>query len=160
MESRDDLSLSGLLRSLDLEPQNLDEQYAGETMVALMFGATLAIERSASPRVAEQIGAGMKAEFLSHIKEQGATQLQKAEWESIIAGRFLDYRRSIEDYSGFEPPWKLGRQFFWNIIGEEKYIAMSVKIATLYILAGRDVCQTVLNEYGPSLLVPRMSNPH
>lgn len=155
MELNDDLSMSRFIRSLDLDPCTLDEQYAGEIMVALMFGATLAIERSASPRVAEQIGAGMKAEFLNHIQEQGATQIQKAEWETITAGRFLDYRRSIEDYSGFEPPWKLGRALFWNIIGEEKYVAMSVKIATLYILAARDLCQSLLNEHGPSLLIRR-----
>lgn len=141
------------LQGLDLDQGTLDEQHAGEIMIALMFGATLAIERSASPRVAEQIGAGMKAEFLNHLQEQGATNIQKAEWETIAASRFLEYRRSVEDYSGFEPPWRLGRRLFWNLILEEKYIAMSVKIAALYILAARDACQELLNEYGPSLLV-------
>jgi hypothetical protein len=152
MESHDDLSMERFVQSLDRGSEELDEQYAGEIMVALMFGGLLSIERSASPRVAEQIAAGMKAEFLNHVQEQGASPLQKAEWEAVIASRFLTYRQSLEGYSGFEPPWKLGRQFFWNLVGVEEYIAMSVKIATLYILAARDACQLLLNEYGPSLI--------
>ena len=153
MESESDLSMKRFIESLDERPENLDEQYEGEIVNALMFGAILAIERSASPRVAEQIAAGMKAEFLHHVHEQGASVVQKAEWEAVIGNRFLQYRQCLEDYSGFEPPWKLGRQLFWNLIGEEKYVAMSVKIATLYILAAREKCQSLLNEYGPSLIL-------
>lgn len=152
MESNGDLSSKRFLESLDLSREELDEQYEGEIMVGLMFGAMLAIERSASARVAAQISAGMKAEFLNHIQEQGASPVEKAEWETVIASRFLDYRRYLEDYSGFEPPWKLGRQLFWNIVGKEEYVAMSVKIATLYMLAARDVAQGMLNERGPTLL--------
>ena len=37
--------------------------------------------------------------------------------------------------------------------GSEEYFAMSVKIATLYILAARDASQLLLNEYGPSLAI-------
>jgi hypothetical protein len=143
------------IRSLDRSTADLDEQYVGEIMVGLMFGATLAIERSATARVAEQICAGMKTEFLNHIQEEGANSIQKAEWETIIASRILSYRKCLEDYSGFEPPWKLGREFFWNITGKEEYVAMSIKIATLYLLAARDACQELLNEYGPTLLVDR-----
>ena len=153
MESNDDLSMERFVQGLDRTNESLDEQYEGEIMVALMFGALLAIERSSSPRVAEQIAAGMKAEFLNHVHEQGASAVQKAEWEAVIAGRFLLYRQTLEGYSGYEPPWKLGRQFFWNLVGSEEYIAMSVKIATLYILAARDACQLLLNEYGPSLAI-------
>lgn len=153
MESDGDLSMERFVQSLEKDPNGLHEQYVGEIMVGLMFGATLAIERSASHRVAEQIASGMKSEFLNHIEEQGATQLEKAEWEAIIANHFLNYRKCIEDYSGFEPPWKLGRQFYWNIIAAEDHLAMSIKIATLYMLAARDACQVLLNEHGPTLLV-------
>ena len=150
-----DLSMIGFLRSLDRTPAELDEQYVGEIMVALMFGAELAIERSASPRVAEQINAGMKTEFFSHILEQGASPVEKAEWEAVIADHFLSYRQCLEDYSGFEPPWKLGRQFYWNLVGAEVYHALSVKIATLYMLTARDVSQDLLNEFGPTLLMEK-----
>jgi hypothetical protein len=153
MQSDNELSMIRLLESLDLNPGDLHKQYVGEIMVGLMFGASLAVERSASPRVAEQIALGMKAEFLNHIQEQGATSIEKAEWEAVIAGHFLEYRQCLETYSGFEPPWKLGREFFWNILGEEIYRAMSVKIATLYLLAARDAAQGLLNQYGPTLLV-------
>ncbi|MCZ6777036.1 MAG: hypothetical protein O7D34_11355 [Ignavibacteria bacterium] len=153
MESDGDLSMECFIQSLDKNPNKLHEQHVGEIMVGLMFGATLAIERSASNRVAERISSGMRSEFLNHIEEQGASQLEKAEWEAIIANNFLAYRKCLEDYSGFEPPWKLGRQFFWNIIAAEEHLAMSIKIATLYMLAARDACQVLLNEHGPTLLV-------
>jgi hypothetical protein len=151
LESNTDLSMEGLIRSLDKNYAELDEQYAGEIMVGLMFAATLAIERSASPWVAKRIVSGMKAEFLHHLQEQGASEVQQEEWEAIITGHFLVYQQCLEGYTGFEPPWKLGRQFYWNIIGREDYLAMSVKIATLFLVSARDVCQDLLNEFGPIL---------
>jgi hypothetical protein len=152
MEGTDDLSADRLVESLDLDPGALHPQFRGEIMTGLMFGAVMAVERSATGRIANRILAGLKADFLAHLEEQGANPLQRAEWETIIAARFLDYRKALEGYSGFEPPWKLGRLFYWNILGEEIHVAMSVKIATLYLLGGRDTCQDLLNEYGPYLL--------
>lgn len=156
LELEGDLCLDGFVDSLGRQRESLDAQYVGEIMIGLMFGGAMAIERSAPARVAEQIDAGMKTEFLQHIQEQGASSIQKAEWETIIATRFLDYRQCLEDYSGFEPPWKLGREFFWNILGADEYDAMSIKISTLYILAARDLCQSLLNEYGPSLIIEKV----
>jgi hypothetical protein len=153
MESEGDLSIDQFLKSLDRDIDEVNEQYAGEVMVGLMFGAVMAIERSASARVAEQIIAGMKLEFVRHLEEQGANAIQRAEWETIVADRFLGYRQCLENYSGFEPPWKLGRQFYWNLIGAEDHVAMPIKISTLYMLAARDNSQDLLNEYGPSVLV-------
>lgn len=153
MESSNDLSLDGFLRSLDTDVKTVNDQYAGEIMVGLMFGAVMAIERSASERVAEEIIVGMKLEFFRHLEEQGANSIQRAEWETILAERFLGYRQCLVDYSGFEPPWKLGRQFYWNLIGVEEHIAILIKISTLYLLAARDRCQEVLNRYGPMVLV-------
>jgi hypothetical protein len=155
MESAKSLSVVGLLESLDADPDALDEQYLGEIAVGLMFGSAMAAERSSPPRVAEQIVAGMKTEFLQHVREQGASALQRAEWENVVAARFLAYRQELEGYSGFEPPWKVGRRFYWNLLGREENSAMCVKIATLYLLEGRDACQSVLNEHGPSILVNR-----
>lgn len=151
MQSTDDLSMNGLLLGLELLPEELHEQYLGEIMIGLMFGATLAVESNASVRAAQQVVSSMKAEFLNHLDEQGATPIQKAEWEAVLADRFLAYRRCLDGYSGFEPPWKLGRTFFWNIISNEVHIAMCVKICTLYLLAARDVCADILREYGPRL---------
>lgn len=153
MTSNEDLSMFNLLSGLDVKAEDLDEQHVGEIMIGLMFGATLAIESSASPRASQQIVSSMKAEFLNHLDEQGATTLQKAEWEAVLADRFLTYRKALEGYSGFEPPWKLGRSFFWNIINNEVHIAMCVKICTLYLLAARDLCSEVLKEMGPRLVM-------
>lgn len=151
MQSTEDLSMNGLLTGLELVPEELDPQYVGEIMIGLMFGAALAVESNASARAAQQVVSAMKAEFLNHLDEQGATLIQKAEWEAVLAERFLSYRRCLDGYSGFEPPWKLGRAFFWHIINNEMHIAMCVKICTLYLLAARDLCVEILKEYGPRL---------
>lgn len=153
METDGELSMEAYVGGISAPDRQLDEQYAGEIIVGLMFGAVLAIERSATYRVAEQIIGSMKAEFFNHLKEQGASAIERAEWETILAERFLRYRTCLENYSGFEPPWKLGREFYWNVIGSEDHTAMSVKISTLYILAARNSAQNILNEYGPSLLI-------
>ncbi len=153
MEGGDDLSLAGFITSLDRAPEDLEKNYHGEVMVGLMFAAGLAVERSASAKVANRILSGMKAEMLNHLEEQGANLLQRTEWEAVVASRFLVYRKCLEDYSGFEPPWKLGREFFWNVIGEEEQIAMSIKIATLYLMEGQSLSQKLVNTYGPTLLV-------
>ena len=96
MASDGNLSVEQFIRGLGRHTDELNEQYSGVIITGLMFGATMAIERSASPRIAEQIAAGMKAEFLNHIQEQGADAIQKAEWETIVANDFLDYRKCIE----------------------------------------------------------------
>lgn len=155
MQSDGELSMQHLLTGLELVPEELHPQYVGEIMVGLMFGATLAIESSATPRIANQIISALKAEFLSHLEEQGASPLQCAEWEAVLANRFLTYREALEGYTGFEPPWKLGRALFWHIIGQEVHIAMCVKICTLYIMAARDVCTAILKEQGPRLTLSR-----
>ncbi len=151
LQSDSDLSMQRLLASLELVPEELHSQHVGEVMIGLMFGATLAIESAATPRTANQIVSALKAEFLNHLEEQGATALQRAEWEAVLAGRFLSYRATLEGYTGFEPPWKLGRALFWNIIDSEVHIAMCVKICTLYMMAARDMCLAILKEYGPRL---------
>ncbi|MFN0156687.1 MAG: hypothetical protein ACKVRP_01285 [Bacteroidota bacterium] len=154
MESNQDLSVERLIRSLDGETASLHEHYRGEVIVGLMFAAAMATERSASAKVATMIAAGMRAEFLNHLQEQGANAIERAEWEAVVASRFLAYRKSLENYTGFEPPWKLGREFFWNVIGEQLQVAMSIKISTLYLLAARDKCQGLLNLHGPALYLP------
>ncbi len=143
--------MASLLSGLEVTEEELDEQHVGEIMIGLLFGATLAIESSASIPAAQQMIASMKADFFNHLHEQGATPVQKAEWEAVLADRFLTYRKCLEGYSGYEPPWKLGRAFFWNIIGEEVHIAMSIKICTLYLMAAKEMCETILKEFGPRL---------
>lgn len=151
MASAGNLSIKTLLENLDRTEAELEEQYVGELMVGAMFGALLAVERSTTPWTAELICKGMHQEFYDHLAEQGASEEQVAEWQVVVQGRFLEYRRCLQQYEGFEPPWKLGRQLFWNLTGVEEYLAMSIKIATLYVLAARDAVQPLLNQYGPSI---------
>ncbi len=153
MASDENLSVKTLIENLDRTEAELQDQYVGEIMIGAMFGATLAIDRSTSPWVAEQICRGMHLEFYSHLAEQGASEEQVLEWRVVVQERFHEYRRCMELYEGFEPPWKMGRQLFWNLTGAEEYLAMSIKIATLYVLAARDAVQPVLNQYGRSIVV-------
>ncbi len=153
MASSGDLSVRTLIENLDRTEADLHDQYVGEIMVGAMFGATLAVDRSMSPWVAEQVCSGMQQEFYCHLWEQGATEQQVLEWQVVLQERFREYKRCMEQYEGFEPPWKLGRQVFWNITGVQEYLAMSIKITTLYLLVARDAVQHVLNQYGPSIAV-------
>ena len=152
LESDEELCMESLLLHLGVQQEDLPDQYTGEIMIGLMFSAVLATERSTTARTAQKIISGMTDEFIHHLEEQGASPVQCAEWEATIAAAFLAYRNSMEDYSGFEPPWKLGRQFYWNLVENEEYAAMSIKISTLYLLAARDRVQQLLNEYGPLIL--------
>jgi len=151
LESEGNLSLQDLIQHLGKERTEVDNQYAGEVMIGLMFAASLATERSASSWVTRQILEGMNVEFNRHLAEQGASEAQQQEWIAIMGNRFLAYKKCLEGYTGFEPPWKLGRQFFWNILGHEEHVAMSIKIATLFLLEARDECQELLNRHGPML---------
>ncbi len=153
MASETELSVERFVGSLDMPPDTLDEQYVGEVMIGAMFAAQLAVERSTWQGLARQISRGMYDEFLLHLREQGASPVQIAEWETVAAARFTDYRASLEGYEGFEPPWKLGRQFFWAIVGTKEYRALPIKIATYYLLEARNVAQHLMNQYGPTLVV-------
>lgn len=151
MASEGGLSIQRYVDSLDKNMSDLHSQYVGEIMLGCMFGAILAIERSTSKWIAGRVYSGMKSEFFRHLQEQGATPPQITEWDMVILDHFQGYRKSLEGYEGFEPPWKLGRKFYWNVTGVEEYIAMSIKISTLYILEARDIAQKLLNEHGPTL---------
>jgi hypothetical protein len=153
MASTGELSLATLTAALKADSCELHEQHVGEIMVGSMFGAVLAIERSSSTWIAKQIIAGMTLEFRRHLEEQGASGAQVREWEEIVEERFAAFRGSLEKYEGFEPPWKLGRKFLWNLTGTEVYIAIAIKTATMYLLTARDVAQQVLNQYGPTIVV-------
>ncbi|MBP1647340.1 MAG: hypothetical protein H6Q30_785 [Bacteroidetes bacterium] len=153
MASSGDLSVKTLIDNLDRTEAELHDQYVGEIMIGAMFGALLAIDRSTLPTTRDLICRGMHREFYAHLGEQGASEDQVLEWQVVVQERFREYRRCMEQYEGYEPPWKMGRQLFWNITGAEEYLAMSIKIATLYVLAARDTVQAVLNQYGPSIQV-------
>lgn len=153
MASESELSVVRFVDSLDLEPGDLHEQHVGEVMIGSMFAAVMATERSTWKWMAQQIAKGMINDFLLHLREQGASAVQIAEWETIVESRFASFRKCLEGYEGFEPPWKLGRQFYWHISGTEEYIAMSIKIATYYLLEAENAAQKLLNQYGPSLAV-------
>lgn len=151
MASDGELAVVRFVDSLDLDPGELHEQHVGEVMIGSMFAAVLATERSTWKWLAEQISKGMVNDFLLHLREQGASAVQIAEWGEVVEGRFEGYRECLEGYEGLEPPWKLGRQFYWNIVGNQQYVAMSIKIATYYLLEAQNAAQRVVNQYGPTL---------
>ena len=153
MASDGELSVARLVADLHKQANELEDQYVGEVMIGSMFSALLSVERSTTKWMAEQITAGMVVEFLHHLKEQGAGDSQIDDWRCVVSERFKEFRESMKDYEGLEPPWKLGRQLYWNMLGVEEYVAVSIKVATQYMLAARDAAQKLLNEYGPTLVV-------
>ena len=153
MASDGELSLQRLLGALDVSSNELQEQYVGEVMIGAMLAATLAIERSTSAWMGEQISQGMINDFLLHLSEQGASLRQIEEWRTVVRARFDEFRRIMKGYEGLEPPWKLGRQFYWNMSGREEYLAMNIKISTLYLLEAVDHAQEIVNLYGPTVVV-------
>ena len=154
VESDGALSLEKFVQSIVTAGVPENGQYEGEVMVGLMFAARMAIDRSTTQAIGESIALGITAEFRRHILEQGATKAQTGEWEMILTTRFQSYHRMIEADTSFEPPWKLGRAFFWNVTGNESYDAMAIKASTLYLMAAEDLSQNLLNEYGPTLRKP------
>jgi hypothetical protein len=153
LASDDELSIAALARLLHRSEEDLPEQHQGAIMVGTMFGAVMAIERSSGRWVSRRITEGMHREFYRHLREQGASEQQVRDWEQIVVDHDRLYRASLEgfDEEG-EPPWKLGRQFLWNVIGAEEYVAAEIKDSTLFLLSARDAAQSLLNKYGPSLV--------
>jgi hypothetical protein len=154
LASDDELSISSLLSKLPRREEDLPDQHQGAIMIGTMFGALLAIERSTSRWTAKRITDGMHREFFAHLREQGASPVQVKEWEQIVDDHYALYRPALEGYEeGGEAPWRLGRQFLWNIIGAEEYVATQIKEATLFLLQALDVAQSLMNKYGPTLIL-------
>lgn len=154
LASDDELSISSLLAKLGRREEDLPEQHQGAIMVGTMFGAVMAIERSTSRWIAKRIMEGMHKEFFSHLSEQGASASQVRDWDQIVVVHEMAYRKTLEGYDeGGEPPWRLGREFLWNIIGSEEYVATQIKEATLFLLQALDVAQSLMNKYGPTLIL-------
>ena len=59
----------------------------------------------------------MTVQHYSDPNAYGLPEQQVLEWRAVVQERFREYRRCMEQYEGFEPPWKMGRQLFWNITG-------------------------------------------
>ena len=147
------LSLDQVASTLSDDGELLDEQYPGEIVVGAMYAAAMAIDRSSPRPIADRIVAGMTAEFLRHLGEQGASALEVGEWRSVMNSHFADYRDILIGYEGLEPPWKFGRQLLWCLTGAEEHTAVAVRDATRFLLAVRDAAQELVNMHGPSLLL-------
>jgi hypothetical protein len=154
LASDDELSISALLGKIERREEDLPEQHQGAIMIGTMFGAGIAIERSTSRWIAKRILDGLQREFLAHLKEQGASANQIKDWEQIVRAHFAVYRKALEGYDeAGEPPWRLGRELLWNIIGAEEYVATQIKESTLFLLEALDVAQSLMNKYGPTLIL-------
>jgi hypothetical protein len=146
-----ELSMTGLLTGLELGDGLLSEQYEGEIVIACLFGATLALERSTPAVIRTRIVDGLQQEFVRHLGEQGALPEHCQEWREVFRAHFREYGVCLEGYDGDEPPWKLGRQFLWHLTGRRDHAARSIRHAALYLLRARDLAQHLINEHGPRL---------
>ena len=151
LEGDGPLSLSSLFAALTQRGMEADLNFAGEAMIGAMFGAAIATDRSTTSVMGREILEGMTREFNSHLREQGASAEQQVEWLVILKDRFQAFRTAMEGYDGLEPPWKLGREFLWNLTGLEEYDALLIKRATGYLMDAVDAAQRLLNDLGPRL---------
>jgi hypothetical protein len=149
--STEELAIEEFLTRLEIEEETLPRQYVGEIMVGCLYAATLAVERSTSEWIGRRIVAGMKKEFVSHLREQGATEHQAEQWSGVVDRQFVEYGLSMEGYEGLEPPWRLGRQLLQNFSGRVDFAAHTVKNATEYLVAMQNLAQRILNDHGPRL---------
>jgi len=146
-----ELSMTRLLTGLELQDGLLSEQYEGEIVIACLFGATLALERSTSAVIRLRIVEGLQEEFIRHLAEQGAHPEHCREWRRVFSAQFREYAECSEGYEGEEPPWKVGRHFLWHLTGRRDHLAGSVRHAALFLLQARDLAQQLINEHGPRL---------
>jgi len=146
-----ELSITGLLTGLQLQDGRLSEQYEGEIVIACLFGATMALERSTPFVIRQRITEGVQQEFIRHLAEQGASDGDCQEWRRVVRAQFAEYGDCVEGYEGEELPWKLGRQFLWHLTGGRDHVASSLRHAAQYILRARELAQRLINEHGPHL---------
>lgn len=152
MEGDSSLSIRYLIEELGKDEAQLQEQYIGVVMIAGIFGAVLAIERSTPPWVCRRIRTGLETEFFKHLFEQGASSQEVEEWRAVQIEHFLGYFKAIEGKNGGELPTELGWEFVWNLAGIEDDDEIVSQRAALYIMTARDHAQAIIDEHEPQLL--------
>ena len=152
MEGDAELSIHYFIEELGKQESELQEQYVGVVMIACLFGAVLAIERSTAPWVCRRIRTGLETEFFKHLFEQGASDQEVEEWRAVQAEHFLGYFKALEGKSGGELPVELGWELVWNLAGVEDDDDLVAQRAALYVMASRDHTQRIIDEHEPNLL--------
>jgi hypothetical protein len=145
------LSLVRLVERLRDVSAPAHPQSAGEVMIACMFSATLAAGQVGTPGFPEELRSGLETEFIRHLREQGAGEGQVEEWRVVLAEHFAEYYRTMDMHAGVALPAMLGREFLWNLTGEEIAIPVCDTICTTYMTAARAVAARVIERHIPRL---------
>jgi hypothetical protein len=145
------LSLGRLVERLRDVSAPAHAQSAGEVMIACMFSATLAAGQVDAPGLPGDFRSGLETEFIRHLREQGAGEEQVEEWRVVLAEHFAEYYRTMDTHAGAALPAMLGREFLWNLTGEEITIPVCDNICTSYMTAARAVAARVIARHLPRL---------
>jgi len=141
------LSLDRLVERLRDVSAPAHPQSAGEVMIACMFSATLAAAQAGTPGFPEEFRSGLETEFIRHLREQGAGESQIEEWRVVLAEHFAEYYRTMDTHADAALPAMLGREFLWNLTGEEIAIPVCDNICTTYMTAARAVAARVITRH-------------
>jgi hypothetical protein len=145
------LSLSRLVERLRDASAPAHPQSAGEVMIACMFSATLVAEQVGVPGFLEELRIGLETEFIRHLREQGASEEQVEEWRVVLAEHFAEYYRTMDSHADTALPSMLGREFLWNLTGEENTVPVCEMLCTTYMTAARAVAARVITRHLPRL---------
>ena len=145
------LSLGGLVERLRDASAPAHPQGAGELMIACMFAATLVAEKVGTPGFLEEFRGGLETEFIRHLHEQGASEAQVEEWRVVLAEHFAEYYRTMDTHGDAALPAMLGREFLWNLTGEEITVPVCETMCTSYMSAARAAAASVVNRHLPRI---------
>lgn len=145
------LSLDRLVERLRDASAPARPQSAGEVMIACMFSATLVAEQAGTPGFLEEFRSGLETEFIRHLREQGASEEQVEEWRVVLAEHFVEYFRTMDSHADAALPSMLGREFLWNLTGEETTVPVCEYLCTTYMTAARAVAARVITRHLPRL---------
>lgn len=120
-------------------------------MIACMFSATLAAEQVGAPGFVEEFRSGLETEFIRHLHEQGAGEEQVEEWRVVLAEHFAEYYRTLDAHAEPALPSMLGREFLWNLTGEEITVPACETMCTSCMTAARTVAARVIARHLPRL---------
>lgn len=139
------LSYEILFKKLEENHDELPPAYIFELLVGLLFGALQAIEKKYQYPISGEIMDGVRTEFIKHAKP--VTELSDDEFNSFIAKRFQEYNNCLNNHSGAGYLWHLGKQYYWNIISNQKENITSPMTAGLYIFKATEMTNQIIKEY-------------
>lgn len=149
LTSSTNLSCEAFIRRLGADSRKLSFQYRVEVLIGLLFSAALATVFEYAYLGFKGILNGIKSEFLRHAREQGATDENILQLDSLFMDRMCQYSTLLSNDPRDEERvlQDLSKQLYWNIVGCEEDNANAIVHAQQYLFAASTGTQAVLKEF-------------